>query len=579
MPSRSPKFAAVPQKVNFAEAYNVDRYENGKDGAPEPATKIADVLARFQLSAEALPVKNKYAIVSSDLDDDRAHFQDRIGIPSIPRTWHGFAHERNVQPFNETDADVPAASFFSFVDTMWFHTFSGLVICVNAVIIGLETDIETPVWWWMDQFMLAFFFVELLAKLCRHGLSFWTSEEDWFWNLFDFLIVLSGVFDQWFVPVYQVLKSRMSSQVRGRSHMTVVFMLLRMARLLRIVRLFRLIKIIRPLFELAQGILVSLQGMFWVLVFMMMTLYAIAMLCVLFLGDGELYTKDMTDKETKPFRKMFRSVSSSLYALFGTMSSWSLTELQPLFEEVPGFKIFFVIFYIYSSWALLAVMTGVVSENMLAIREQMMKEDMKKEEMRKDYVLHFLGELFKQADSDRSGQISKDEFDVMCKNPDLAKKLMKYSKMEVNDLKELFEWVDHDHSGTIDLQEFMEGFKWINEQLRAKSLVKVYQRLGLDLKSIRTNVVATVETRFEEVNNLLGEPLRKVHAICEQMQSLDATFCGFGQEVKNPLEVPTHQELRDAENRLSTKLARVYKRLEQVEAAALNQRSSHVRPV
>lgn len=34
----------------------------------------------------------------------------------------------------------------------------------------------------------------------------------------------------------------------------------------------------------------------------------------------------------------------------------------------------FVVFYVYSAWALLAVMTGVVSENMIAIREQMVQD-------------------------------------------------------------------------------------------------------------------------------------------------------------------------------------------------------------
>merc|ERR1719181_1964941 len=137
------------------------------------------------------------------------------------------------------------------------------------------------------------------------------------------------------------------------------------------------------------------------------------MLCTLFIGNGEIFAPDIPSKETEVFREMFRSVSSSLFALFGTMSSWSLTKLVPLFKEVPGFKVFFVVFYIYSAWALLAVMTGVVSENMIAIREQMLREEAKKDDMRKEHILHFLGDLFRKADSDNSGQISRDEFDMM----------------------------------------------------------------------------------------------------------------------------------------------------------------------
>merc|ERR1719333_1210852 len=166
-----------------------------------------------------------------------------------------------------------------------------------------------------------------------------------------------------------------------------------------------------------------------------------------------------------------------MFTLFGTISSWSLTKYEPLFVAMPVLRWLFMLFYVYLAWALLAIMTGVVSENMIAIRDQMIKEDQKREEMRKEHIIHFLGDLFQKADADNSGQISKDEFDMLLRSPDLTKKLLKYSKMEPKDLEELFEWIDHDNSGTINMQEFMDGFKWINEPLRAKSLVKVNQRL------------------------------------------------------------------------------------------------------
>lgn len=311
-----------------------------------------------------------------------------------------------------------------------------------------------------------------------------------------------------------------------------------------------------------------MEGMFWVLVFMMMTLYASAMLCQLFIGNGSIFAPGVPAEETEVFREMFHTVSSSLFALFGTMSSWSLTKLVPLFKAVPAFKLFFVVVYIYSSWALLAVMTGVVSENMIAIREQMVREDAKKEAMKKEHVLHFLGDLFRKSDTDGSGYISKDEFDMMLRSPELVKKLTKYSKMQPKDLEELFEWIDHDGSGTINLQEFMEGFRWINEPLRPKSLVKLYQRLSDDIKILNKRVVETIETKFEELNQLLGEPLRKVHIICEQMQALDTTFGEFAVEVQKPMDVPTQEELRASETRLQDKLDAILQRLAEVEKAA-----------
>merc|ERR1712151_1191016 len=109
------------------------------------------------------------------------------------------------------------------------------------------------------------------------------------------------------------------------NHMSVLFMLMRMGRLLRIVRLFRLVRIVRPLFELAMGIMEAIQGMFWVLVLMIMTLYATAILCTRLVGRGSMLDSDGADKvELQEIKDMFSTVPDSMFTLFGTVSSWSL---------------------------------------------------------------------------------------------------------------------------------------------------------------------------------------------------------------------------------------------------------------
>merc|ERR1711972_79364 len=129
------------------------------------------------------------------------------------------------------------------------------------------------------------------------------------------------------------------------------------------------------------------MGMFWVLVFLVMTLYTTAILCTRLIGQGDILPEALEDNEAlQDIVVMFTTVEDSMFTLFGTMSSWSLLKFVPLFEEMPLLKPMFVVFYVYSAWALLAVMTGVVSENMIAIREQMVKEDEAREEVRKSMI-------------------------------------------------------------------------------------------------------------------------------------------------------------------------------------------------
>merc|ERR1719401_1475064 len=128
-----------------------------------------------------------------------------------------------------------------------------------------------------------------------------------------------------------------------------------------------------------------------------MTLYSVAILCTRLIGHGDILPEALEDNEAlQDIVVMFATVQDSMFTLFGTMSSWSLLKFVPLFDKMPVLKPMFVVFYVYSAWALLAVMTGVVSENMIAIREQMVKEDEAREEMRKTVITKTLFELFQE---------------------------------------------------------------------------------------------------------------------------------------------------------------------------------------
>jgi len=263
---------------------------------------------------------------------------------------------------------------------------------------------------------------------------------------------------------------------------------------------------------------------------------------------------------------MFSSVPESMFTLFGTISSWSLMKFVPLFDEMPFLRPFFVLFYVYSAWALLAVMTGVVSENMIAIREQMRREDEQRETRRKAMITNTLMELFKAADTDQSGTVSREEFEAMLKDLTMMKRLFKHTNIQIRELENLFDWLDHDEGGTITIDEFMQGFKWVNEPLRAKSLVKFQERLTCDFKTLEGTVTRQIGRRFDDLGQVISQPLGKVHAIADQMQNLDIHFGELRQGLKEQcIEIPTSQDIEDVEVRLASKLNRILQRVEEVE--------------
>jgi len=573
---------------SFAEAYNNQRHEDeAKITVPLPPKVKSwawEAMTRPMSMTSSIGVKQKrevsskseytYTLIRSDIDDEAIAQRER---PDMPRPELGMRQRSRQFCGTLLQGEQPgdrSEGMLAWVDSDRFQGLSGFVIFINAILIGMETDIHSWLWFYFEQMLLSFFTFELVVRIARHGSQFFKNEEDRVWNVFDFSIVTSGVVDQWLVPLgYKIAAVASGHPSTHKGKMSVAFLLMRMLRLLRVVRLFRLVRIVRPLYELAQGVLEALHGMFWVLVFLVMTLYVVAILCTRLIGNGYMLSEDVhQDQDLKEIISMFTSVEDSMFTLFGALTSWNLLKFVPLFGSMPVLKPMFVIFYVYSAWALLAVMTGVVSENMIAIREQMVKEDEAREELRRTMIAKTLNELFLAVDEDKSGTISRQEFEHLINSPVLVRKIERNSHLKMQDLQDLFEWLDRDCSGNISHEEFMKGFTRINEPLRAKTLMNVQERLNQDIRRMANRISQTLENRVAEVESLVTAPLRKVHAITEQMQTLDVHFTGMrGSTIHDDVGMPTREEIREVEIRLSEKLSRLLTRLGEVERAAEGQ--------
>eukprot|EP00434_Breviolum_minutum_P016048 symbB.v1.2.014146.t1/scaffold1025.1/size143318/6 len=198
---------------------------------------------------------------------------------------------------------------FSWVESPTFQSTVGVVIILNAVIMGLETDSESAIFEWTEQFMLAFFVMEAVLRIRHRGWDFFISPEDRGWNIVDFTIVASGVVDDWILKAWSFITQQ---QQRG-GNLSKLMTLARLLRLMRILRLVRVVRAIRPLYMLAIGVVRAMQSMFWVLVLTFVALYAIAILTTRAIGRGELLSLDADIPEET--RLMFNTIADSMFAL------------------------------------------------------------------------------------------------------------------------------------------------------------------------------------------------------------------------------------------------------------------------
>lgn len=446
---------------------------------------------------------------------DQTHPGDPAAVP--PKT-----NAENATMWEEVFFSGPARKVtgrLGWIENTWFQALVGLVIAANALCIGLETDIkDSEGFKYIETFFLVFFVGELTLRLLRDGPVFFRHPDDYAWNWLDLFIVVSGVIDQWVMPLIASFSEK-SGGKKSRQY-GVMVLLMRLLRLFRVVRLFRLVKIIRPLYTLAQGILEALQGMFWVLVTMALLFYAMGILCTRLLGHRLILPRQASsavEEEVDKIASLFRTVPYSMYILFETMSGWTLARFEPLFTALPPLRLCFTLFYIYSTWTLLAVMTGVVSENMIAMREAAQREDEEKDEVRRMRATDVLVELFNRADVDGSGTVSREEFEDLLSSADDLARLKKHTKCRLSDLIDLFDTLDENGDDDITIEEFISGFRAMNEPLSSKFLMKIERRMREEIHAMNNaGEMAGEKMPVPEPQDLLQE----VSAVSAQLDKV-----------------------------------------------------------
>jgi len=383
------------------------------------------------------------------------------------------------------------------------------VIILSIFIMGLETDIQSPLWAPIDNLLLAFFLFELFVRFRRQGIQFFTDDGA-IWNCLDFLIVVFGVFDQWILNLWM-------SMVRGQQHSNElgdILLLIRMLRLLRILRLLRLVKVVRPLYLLALGVIEAMQSMFWVLVLTLVTLYTVAILTTRVIGHGAM----LDDPSSIPMetRKLFGTVPTSMFNLFVLMNGEEWRKVEPILSRYPGMKMLFVVFTIFSSWALLSVMTGVVSDNMISAKKTQNQKDEMVHGERTARITRVLDDFFLAADPAGTGRITQERYEMMVAMPFYLRKLqMGAPNASMKDLRDLFSWLDSDSTGEVEKLEFVRGFSTLTESLTGKALL----RLDADIKHRFADLQDSIRLAS---TSLAGSRQKAVERHRAMMAALDA---------------------------------------------------------
>lgn len=366
----------------------------------------------------------------------------------------------------------------SWAETTKFQSFMMIVIFFNAIIIGFETDLPNfGGWYYVEQGLISLFFFELMVRLKHWGPKFFYHPDDWWMNWVDLVIVISGVVDMWILPLLGSLSSFFDHSLPSSENHLQGMVVLRLLRLLRILRVIRLIRDVPPLFLLLKGIIQSLQGIGWVTVLTFLVLYTFALLTTRLIGHGLLMPSDVPDDVLE----VFPTVPESMFVLFKVMNG-DTSPLSSLFDLEPWTKVGCAGFMILSNWAILAILTAVVSENLINASEAHRAEFQEQErENAQDRTRKKLTKIFDGLDVSGEGYVSRSEFNKLLEDEGKVKNLCKVSHKDKEDIQELFRIVSRVRTPgsepVMSHRDFIEALQIEAKEVSERSMMRLHRRL------------------------------------------------------------------------------------------------------
>ncbi len=208
------------------------------------------------------------------------------------------------------------------VEHPWFQRFITGVIIVNALALGLETSrsmlaVAGGFLHWADRIALAIFVVELILRLYAYGPRFFRDP----WSVFDLTVVTVAL-------------------VPASGPFAVV-------RALRVLRVFRLVSRVPSMRRVVAGLLAAMPGMASTGALLALVIYVAGVIATKIFG------------QVMP--TYFGDLGTTIFTLFQVMTGEGWPEIaRELMAQVPFAWLFFVVYILISSFAVLNLFIAVV---------------------------------------------------------------------------------------------------------------------------------------------------------------------------------------------------------------------------
>lgn len=297
-------------------------------------------------------------------------------------------------------------------------------------------------WIMVESIMIIIFAAEVLVRMYFERWRWLCSA----WNWLDLVLVVLSIVETW---VMNFIEDSGRLRMLG---------LMRSVRMVRLARVFRLLRFFSPLFTTVMAFKEAVSGLLFICGIMVLGIYVCAIFITCVVGRSEMRELELggiTGAER------FGSVMSSMYSLFEliTLEGW-VEVARPIVEQQPAMAFFFVSFILMFTFGLLQMVVAVVVEKTLqsAKRSKIMSAEKVQSEVSEQ--LEKMRELFVECDTNQDETIDRNEFAAAMANTSSDGKLKACFEalgIPTDDALALFDVLDADVSGQLNMQEFLSG--------------------------------------------------------------------------------------------------------------------------
>jgi len=449
-------------------------------------------------------------------------------------------------------------------DILDSHVVQGLTITLilsNAIVMGLETDLQDMFQWHLvEDIFLLLFLAELVFRLSVVGPTeyFKFSNPDVTWNVFDAVIVVIGIIN-YLLDIFVGNRHTV-----GRD--ATLFRIVRLLRLLRVLRIIRIVRFLKQLYLLAYGFIEGTMAVFWVTLLASFMLYICAVILVKVYGHSE----GKNEEEHIFFSEHFGNIPRTMCTLFELISAPTLAAYKDILFDNPPLIIFLIIFIIFGSFGINGLLVALINESILEKNQARIEAERIERDLKRKELQHHCEDLFDSIDVNKNRVLPRSE---LAKSTDQIASLFELLgvNFQHNDLDQMFHIMDYNDTGIIERSEFVQGVLDLGEQIRPMSIMELHYQVskcGSKVEQSDTKVdnlgktLETCDTKLDQVTRTIesldlgsAELLSKYreHVSQVQVQHLQQQRQPHHQQQQQPQQQQPQQQKQQSRRRTSPK--------------------------